>query len=60
MYMRYAGGGVGHYRVTLPDTPANANEIQENFVVEDNVMADPQRLTRSGDRSHSTLLLILS
>ena len=43
--MRYAGGGVGHYRVTLPDTPANANEIQEDFAVEDNVMADPQRLT---------------
>ena len=45
MYMRYAGGGVGHYRVTLLDTPANANEIQEDFAVEDNVMADPQKLT---------------
>jgi hypothetical protein len=33
MYMRYAGGGVGHYRVTLTDTPANANEIQEDFAV---------------------------
>ena len=38
--MRYAGGGVGHYRVTLTDTPANANEIQEDFAVEDD-----QRLT---------------
>ena len=37
--MRYAGG-VGHYRVTLTDTPANANEIQEDFAVEDD-----QRLT---------------
>ena len=44
MYMRYAGGGVGHYRVTLTDTPANANEIQEDFAVEDDVTADHQRL----------------
>jgi hypothetical protein len=43
MYMRYAGGGVGHYRVTLTDTP-NANEIQEDFAVEDDVTADPTRL----------------
>ena len=43
--MRYAGGGVGHYRVTLTDTPANANEIQEDFAVEDDVTADHQRLT---------------
>jgi hypothetical protein len=39
MYMRYAGGGVGHYRVTLTDTPANANDIQEDFAVEDDVTA---------------------
>jgi hypothetical protein len=45
MYMRYAGGGVGHYRVTLMDTPANANEIREDFAVDDNVTADPPRLT---------------
>jgi hypothetical protein len=45
MYMRYAGGGVGHYRVTLMDTPANANETQEDFAVDDDVTADPTRLT---------------
>ena len=43
--MRYAGGGVGHYNVTLMDTPANANEIQEDLAVDDDVMADPPRLT---------------
>jgi hypothetical protein len=42
MYMRYAGGGVGHYKVPLTDTPANANEAQE---VDDDVMSDPPRLT---------------
>ena len=45
MYMHYAGGGVGRYRVTLTDTPANANEIQEDFAVEDDVTAFHQRLT---------------
>jgi len=47
MYIRYAGGGVGHYRVTLTDIPANANEIQEDFADNDNVTADsdPPRLT---------------
>jgi hypothetical protein len=45
MYMRYAGGGVGHYRVTLTDIPANANEIQEDFAMEDDVTADPKRST---------------
>ena len=46
MYMRYAGGGVGHYhRVTLTDTPANANEIQEDFAVDDDVTADTPGLT---------------
>ena len=43
--MHYAGGGVGHYRVTLTDTPANANEIQEDFAMEDDVTGDHQRLT---------------
>ena len=43
--MRYAGGGVGHYKVTLMDTPANTNEIQEDLAVDDDVMADPPRLT---------------
>ena len=44
--MRYAGGGVGHYhRVTLTDTPANANEIQEDFAVDDDVTADTPGLT---------------
>jgi hypothetical protein len=42
MYMRYAGGGVGHYKVSLTDTPANANEAQE---VDDDVMSDPPRMT---------------
>jgi hypothetical protein len=38
MYMRYAGSGVGHYRVTLSDTPADANETpQENFAVDDDI-----------------------
>jgi hypothetical protein len=45
MYMRYAGGGVGHYRVTLTATPASANETQEDSAVEDDVTANPQRLT---------------
>jgi hypothetical protein len=45
MYMRYAGGGVGHYRVTLTDTPANANEIQGDFAVDDDVTADTPGLT---------------
>jgi hypothetical protein len=45
MYMRYAGGGVGHYRVTLTDTPPNVNETQEDFAVDDDVTADPPRLT---------------
>ena len=48
MYMRYAGGGVGHYRVTLTDTPANANEIEEDFAVDDDIMADPPRSTNLG------------
>jgi hypothetical protein len=38
MYMRYAGGGVGHYRVTLMDIPANPNEIQEFFAVDDDII----------------------
>ena len=38
--MRYAGGGVGHYRVMLSDTPANANETpQEDFAMD----IDPPR-----------------
>lgn len=37
MYMRYAGGGVGHYRVTLTDIPANPNETQEVFAVDDDI-----------------------
>jgi hypothetical protein len=37
MYMRYAGGGVGHYRVILLDTPANANETQEDFAMDDDI-----------------------
>ena len=42
MYMRYAGGGVGHYRVTLSDTPANANKTpQEDFAMDDDI--DPPR-----------------
>ena len=42
MYMCYAGGGVGHYRVTLPDTPANANKTsQEDFAMDDDI--DPPR-----------------
>ena len=45
MYMRYAGGGAGHYRFTLADTPANANEIQEDFAVDDDVTADNPGLT---------------
>jgi hypothetical protein len=45
MYMRYAGGGVGHYRVTLTDTPANANKIQEDFAVDDDITADTPGLT---------------
>ena len=43
--MRYAGGGVGHYRVTLTDTPANANEMEEDIAVDDNVTAEPPRST---------------
>ena len=43
--MRYAGGGAGHYRFTLADTPANANEIQEDFAVDDDVTADNPGLT---------------
>ena len=39
--MRYAGSGVGHYRVTLSDTPADANETQEDFAVDDDI--DPPR-----------------
>jgi hypothetical protein len=55
MYMRYAGGGVGHYRVTFTDTPANANEIQEDFAMKDNVTADPQRLTNLELKEHVTV-----
>ena len=36
--MRYAGGGVGHYRVTLTDIPANPNETQEVFAVDDDII----------------------
>ena len=42
--MRYAGGGVGHYRVTLLDTPANVDDSetpQEDFAMDDNI--DPPR-----------------
>jgi hypothetical protein len=38
MYMRYAGGGVGHYRVALTDTPANPNETQEVSAVDDDII----------------------
>jgi hypothetical protein len=38
MYMRYAGGGVGHYRVTLTDIPANPNETQEVFAMDDDII----------------------
>jgi hypothetical protein len=43
MYMRYAGGGVGHYKIPLLDTPANANdsETQEDMAMADNI--DPLR-----------------
>jgi hypothetical protein len=42
MYMRYAGGGVGHYRVTHSDTPANPNQtLQEDFAMDDDI--DPPR-----------------
>ena len=38
MYMHYAGGGVGNYRVMLLDTPANANETpQEDFAMDDDI-----------------------
>ena len=41
MYMCYAGG-VGHYGVTLSDTPANANKTpQEDFAMDDDI--DPPR-----------------
>ena len=36
--MRYAGGGVGHYGVTLTDTPDNPNESQEEFAVDEDVI----------------------
>ena len=36
--MRYAGGGVGHYRVTLTDIPANPNETQEVFAVDEDII----------------------
>lgn len=36
--MRYAGGGVGHYAVTLTDTPDNPNESQEDFAVDEDVI----------------------
>ena len=41
MYMRYAGGGVGHYRVTLSDTPANVEETRDDFAMDDDI--DPPR-----------------
>ena len=40
MYMRYAGGGVGHYRVTLTDIPANPNETQEVFAVDEEAISE--------------------
>ena len=45
MYMRYAGGGVGHYRVTLLDTPANddSETPQEDFALDDNIDAPGPR-----------------
>ena len=37
-YQHYAGGGVGHYGVTLSDTPTNANETpQEDFAMDDDI-----------------------
>ena len=42
MYMCYTGGGVGHYGVTLSDTPTNANKTpQEDFAMDDDI--DPPR-----------------
>ena len=38
MYMRYAGGGVGHFRVTLKDIPASPNETLEVFAVDDDII----------------------
>ena len=36
--MRYAGGGVGHFRVALKDIPASPNETLEVFAVDDDIM----------------------
>ena len=36
--MCYTGGGVGHYSVTLTDTPA---DTIKHFAVDDDVTADP-------------------
>ena len=45
MYMRYAGGGVGHYRVALSDTPANANLTpQEDFAMDDDDIDPPRSI----------------
>lgn len=49
--MRYAGGGVGHYRVTLTDSPPNGNETQEDSAV-DEVTADPSRLPNLEHEEH--------
>jgi hypothetical protein len=43
MYMRYAGGGVGHYRVALSDTPANANLTPQEDLAMDDDDIDPPR-----------------
>lgn len=41
--MRYAGGGIGHYRLTPSDTPANVNETaqEDDLAMDEDI--DPPR-----------------
>jgi hypothetical protein len=54
MYMRYAGGGVGHYRVTLLDSPADASDTREDFAMDEEVEEAEHILDDSIVEDHSS------
>lgn len=50
MYMRYAGGGVGHYPVRIDDSPADSAILEDNRDDEEML---PQAQTTFGEEAAS-------
>jgi hypothetical protein len=49
MYMRYAGGGVGHYRVDLPEEPVDEDTIPEEPEDMDQLTTPLANIAATGD-----------